>query len=602
MGVCAQQKDKRKENNNYNVNNKDKILTKCDDKIKNCNSIIKNANIKIDRLQEEAKAKLRVGDKVGVKRILTINKQFIDYSKKLKEFVDKIEEERMLLSEAKLMSLLTNLNGQTNKQLNEDINQIKNDDFLDIKEGLNEKKDIITIDNLNENKIIKRINTLLEDLDKFMSRCRGNYIQFFSKSKQDISFEENTIEKKKNEEEKNRIFEKQKEFRIQEESNVYKKEETKVILEDMCIIGTIMKKEIIEEKKNNPDKFIPTEKALQETNNKQIFCLGILAKSLENCGIVTAIEKNPSSDVQSQDASNTVLQFITNGLINKNKYNFHFDFGEERNNELLNNKIEQKMFNYKLRKKLSIEYNIPEDKIILTNPQKGSYEIQVIFETDEFNKIDILNMDKFKEKCKNDANFKELCHLKQIHKSLIMEGCKLSENMLDSAGNRESGWEVGGTRGGYPYTPPEGWKGFGLKVKGKYDNGNDDWIACNGNPNEWAVAYHGIGTKLGMRIEDATRNIIKGGFKAGGGQAYKDDDDANHPGQKVGVGVYCSPDPNVMESYAKSTVNSGRNYQMGFMMRVKPNRIRYSNNMKNYWVLDGTTQEMRPYRILIKEC
>ena len=260
------------------------------------------------------------------------------------------------------------------------------------------------------------------------------------------------------------------------------------------------------------------------------------------------------------------------------------------------------MFNDKLRKKLSIEYNIPEDKIILTNPQKGSYEIQVIFETDEFNKIDILNMDKFKEKCKNDANFKELCHLKQIHKSLIMEGCKLSENMLDSAGNRESGWEVGGTRGGYPYTPPEGWKGFGLKVKGKYDNGNDDWIACNGNPNEWAVAYHGIGTKLGMRIEDATHNIIKGGFKAGGGQAYKDDDDANHPGQKVGVGVYCSPDPNVMEEYAKSTVNSGRNYQMGFMMRVKPNRIRYSNKMKNYWVLDGTTQEMRPYRILIKEC
>ena len=131
---------------------------------------------------------------------------------------------------------------------------------------------------------------------------------------QAISFEENTIEKKKNEEEKNRIFEKQKEFRIQEESNVYKKEETKVILEDMCIIGTIMKKEIIEEKKNNPDKFIPTEQALQETNNKQIFCLGILSQSLENCGIVTAIEKNPSSDVQSQDASNTILQFITNGL------------------------------------------------------------------------------------------------------------------------------------------------------------------------------------------------------------------------------------------------------------------------------------------------
>ena len=149
MGVCAQQKNKRKESNDYNVNNKDKILTKCDDEIKNCNSIIKSINIKIDGLQEEAKAKLRVGDKVEAKRLLIKKKKFIDYSKKIKEFVDKIEEERMLLSEAKLMSPLTNLIDQTNKQLNEDINQIKNDDFLDIKEGLNEIKDIITIDNLN---------------------------------------------------------------------------------------------------------------------------------------------------------------------------------------------------------------------------------------------------------------------------------------------------------------------------------------------------------------------------------------------------------------------------------------------------------------------
>jgi len=79
MGVCAQQKNKRKESNDYNVNNKDKILTKCDDKIKNCNSKIKSINIKIDGLQEEAKAKLRVGDKVEAKRLLTKKKKLIDY-------------------------------------------------------------------------------------------------------------------------------------------------------------------------------------------------------------------------------------------------------------------------------------------------------------------------------------------------------------------------------------------------------------------------------------------------------------------------------------------------------------------------------------------
>ena len=102
-----------------------------------------------------------------------------------------------------------------------------------------------------------------------------------------------------------------------------------------------------------------------------------------------------------------------------------------------------------------------------------------------------------------------------------MEGCKLSADMLDSRGNRESRWGEGEKRGGFDYYPPKGWKGFGLKVWGKYDNGNNDWLEYNGNSNEWAVAYHGIGCKLGSTVEKATESIFKGGFKIGDGQAYE---------------------------------------------------------------------------------
>ena len=56
-----------------------------------------------------------------------------------------------------------------------------------------------------------------------------------------------------------------------------------------------------------------------------------------------------------------------------------------------------------------------------------------------------------------------------------------------------------------------------------------------------------------------------------------------------------------MDQYAQTTNKIGKTFKMGFMMRVKPDRIRYSNSMPDYWVLDGTTQEMRPYRIMIKE-
>ena len=86
-----------------------------------------------------------------------------------------------------------------------------------------------------------------------------------------------------------------------------------------------------------------------------------------------------------------------NGMIEKKKYDFHFDLGEKRNNELLYNLDEQKKFNNKLRKKLSKEYNIPEDKIIIINPQNGSYIVQVIFESEDFNNENF-DINKFKKK------------------------------------------------------------------------------------------------------------------------------------------------------------------------------------------------------------
>ena len=197
-----------------------------------------------------------------------------------------------------------------------------------------------------------------------------------------------------------------------------------------------------------------------------------------------------------------------------------------------------------------------------------------------------------------------------------MEGCKLTPDMLDPRGNREFGWGKNEKRGGFDYTSPEGWKGFGLKVVGKYDGGKDDWLAYNGNENEWAIAYYGIGIGSNCKtVENSTLNIINGGFDVGHRQPrsnekninkrYKPNDindrDNDHS-KTVGKGVYCSPNPKVMEDYAKAsdTIINEKGYKMGFMMRVKPDKIRISESILDFWVLDGTTNEMRPYRIMIK--
>jgi hypothetical protein len=174
-----------------------------------------------------------------------------------------------------------------------------------------------------------------------------------------------------------------------------------------------------------------------------------------------------------------------------------------------------------------------------------------------------------------------------------------------SGHNLEGKWAHGESRGGRPYNPPDGWIGFGLNVLNKYDNGNNDWLACDGRPGEWCIAFHGACVRnTSDQIKQIIKPILEQNLKPGGGQAYSSYDDANHPGQKVGVGVYCSPNPSVIEGYAGIIEVNGYRYKVAFMLRVKPDKIRYSSSQPDYWVLNagnGDFSEMRPYRFLIKK-
>ena len=254
---------------------------------------------------------------------------------------------------------------------------------------------------------------------------------------------------------------------------------------------------------------------------------------------------------------------------------------------------------------MSKDYNIPTDKIIVTFPQKGSCHVQVIFQSDEFNDLDI---NEFKNKFKNDPEFKELSNLKDIHTDMIVGGCKLKKGLLDPEGNRSSGWAVGECRRGKPYEPPLGWIGIGLKVKDKY--GDNIWIGMDNSPGEWCVAYHGVANgQSSDNVKRVTGIIAKTTFKKGGGQAHAFCPDQFHPGKSVGEGVYCTPTIETAgEQYAGISVINGVQYKTVLMVRVKPEAIRHCDQCSdsrapyNYWVVNGTTDEIRPYRILYKKC
>ena len=189
---------------------------------------------------------------------------------------------------------------------------------------------------------------------------------------------EEELRKQKEEEKlnemKKKMFENQKALRAAKEDseNITEQQKNKKInevLEDMCIYGEITKKEIKKEKEEHPEKFVETSQALNmENQDPGLFALGLISKNLENLGIETAIESN--QDLNEQDNDFTSLQFITNGMADKKKYDLHFEFGEERNEELLNNEEEFQKFKENLKLKLSKDYNLPPEKIIVTFPQK----------------------------------------------------------------------------------------------------------------------------------------------------------------------------------------------------------------------------------------
>ena len=411
-------------------------------------------------------------------------------------------------------------------------------------------------------------------------------------------FDFNNEIKKEEKNENILLIEKRGKLRGLSNDEIEKETKRAQLLEDMSVMGTIMKNQILKEKEVNPEKFISTEEIIQkESNDSQLYALGIFSKALQDQGMTTAIERNEDeSDENAKKIAQTSLQFLVNGMSEKNKYNLHFEFGKEKNKLLLNEKEERKIFHDKLRKKLAEEFNINEEEIILTFPRKGSYQVTVIFKSHYFE----LKEEELLKKFNNEKG--ELGKLKKIEKGILLDGCILRPSMLDYRGNnQDGGWAgIGEKRGGEEYIPPIGWIGYGLKVLDVYNDNN--WLGMNNTEGEWCVAYHGVACgQESKQVSHITGLIYKSGFKPSicGKATY--DDDLRHPGKKCGLGVYCSPDISYAEIYAGEIEFNEKKYKCVLMLRVNPKKIRQSKSYPKEYLLEPDINEIRPYRILLKE-
>jgi len=177
-------------------------------------------------------------------------------------------------------------------------------------------------------------------------------------------------------------------------------------------------------------------------------------------------------------------------------------------------------------------------------------------------------------------------------------------------------------RGGVLYKPPVGWIRFGLNI-GDEHGPDRKWLQGKDgskDSGEWAIAYHGTAMNI-------LPLILENGFVVGPGQGAKDCQD-NRTGNRVGEGVFCSPNLETCECYARGNEDSfaatkemakdhevdGRVLLFVLQCRVKPDAIRRPN--RNFakcndeevmgiegvfkWVINGK-ENIRPYGILVKE-
>ena len=398
------------------------------------------------------------------------------------------------------------------------------------------------------------------------------------------------------------------------------------LLKDMDNFGEITKKNIEQEKASNPTKFLSLQEAFSYDNNNQInqmnnnmmnsmlnngmmnsmfnnnmvndpkndyFVCALLKLALDSQGCTCEIEKvdsvNNLTENEKKEAF-TAIQFITNGMYKYKKYILSFDFGEEKNNVMINDLIVQNNFNIKLQKALTNIFNITFKDIILTNPRKSPYIISAVIKKSTFNELPDIQL---YNTLKTNYGFDTII---KVEKTILLNGCKLNRVMLDCLGDRNVGWGMNEMRGGKPYTPPMGWMGYGIKVLNRFDGGDNIWLDFNNTPGEWAVAYHGMGSSLSGEINN-NNNLLDTIMR----QKFKKSNDKYNSGKTVGEGVYMTPFPNVMENFCSVYNYQGKKYKIGIMCRVKPDKIRCPVDGDNFWVINGTDNEVRPYRILIKE-
>ncbi|CAF1235922.1 unnamed protein product [Rotaria sp. Silwood1] len=163
------------------------------------------------------------------------------------------------------------------------------------------------------------------------------------------------------------------------------------------------------------------------------------------------------------------------------------------------------------------------------------------------------------------------------------EGLGGDNTFFDARGDKtfNSGpqtYEIGPPERTKTYTSPTGWTRYGLKVLGKSEYKNDDWLHPFQHPGNWYRAFHGTGNATKVDFGNSNANFDQ--------TAAPVDALAN-----IFVG-------DMFGAVELDTEQGKKKFMCMLQVAVNPDSVQYPTN--DIWVAPKP-QDIRPYGILIKE-
>ena len=369
-------------------------------------------------------------------------------------------------------------------------------------------------------------------------------------------------------------------------------------IENAINISYTMKLDILKKQKFYKNLFINIAQVLNSPgflsgqnsiNDDYRYILCLIGKILENHGIIVGIYKENN---MKDRIDLSAIQFIFSGLINKKKYKLGFSINKEKVNKIYD-LSQRKIFIEKWKGIIANKLNINQNLIILTNIRDGGGK--KLFLDLAFNP----NVGIFEENyIKNRLIQGELISCQMLP---LLEACRLSPSIFDQRYHKFYNFPKNNLRrGGEQYIQPLSWAAYGINVQGKYDFGDNTWLGNKNKNGEFAVAYYGINNLFNQNMNNIQSLLSLMGNQETG-RTFININNLRNPGQTCQTGAYFYKNPNHAENSSDAINIGGYQYKIMFMCRVNPSRIRQPENFKDCWILSPTSDEVRPYKILIKQ-